>query len=58
MMRFINLSLAGLMVLAVALPASATDIFCSVVDAKQGTFDHRQGTRQVLSAVLRSGGDG
>jgi type VI secretion system secreted protein Hcp len=37
MTRFINLSVAGLM-LAVALPASATDIYCTVVGARQGTF--------------------
>jgi len=38
MTRFINCSLAGLVLLAAALPASATDIFCTVVGAKQGTF--------------------
>jgi type VI secretion system secreted protein Hcp len=38
MTRFMNFSLAGLMILAVALPASATDIFCTVVGTVQGTF--------------------
>jgi type VI secretion system secreted protein Hcp len=38
MTRFMNCSLAGLMLLAAALPASATDIFCTVVGAVQGTF--------------------
>jgi type VI secretion system secreted protein Hcp len=38
MTRFMSFTLAGLMLSAVALPASATDIFCTVVGAKQGTF--------------------
>jgi type VI secretion system secreted protein Hcp len=38
MTRFIDFSLAGLMLSAVAVPASATDIYCTVVGVKQGTF--------------------
>jgi type VI secretion system secreted protein Hcp len=38
MSRFMYFSVAGLMLLAVALPASATDIYCTVVGAVQGTF--------------------
>jgi type VI secretion system secreted protein Hcp len=38
MTRFVNLSIAGFVLLAVALPASATDIYCTVVGAKQGPF--------------------
>jgi type VI secretion system secreted protein Hcp len=38
MTRLMQYSLAGLMTFAVAPPASATDIFCTVVGAVQGTF--------------------
>jgi type VI secretion system secreted protein Hcp len=38
MTRFLNVSMAGLIVLGFALPASATDIYCTVVGAKQGPF--------------------
>lgn len=38
MTRFVHLSIAGLMIVGLALPASATDIYCTVVGAKQGPF--------------------
>jgi type VI secretion system secreted protein Hcp len=38
MPRFMNCLLAGLLMSAVALPAAATDISCSVVGSVQGTF--------------------
>jgi type VI secretion system secreted protein Hcp len=38
MSRSLNLSLAGLLLTAAALPASAANIYCTVVGAKQGTF--------------------
>jgi type VI secretion system secreted protein Hcp len=38
MSRFVYFSVAGLMMLAVALPASATEIYCTVVGTVQGTF--------------------
>ena len=45
MTRFMNFSLAGLMMLAVTLPASATDIFCTVAGTVQGTFQGDPATR-------------
>jgi type VI secretion system Hcp family effector len=38
MTRSVYFSIAGLVLLALALPASATNIYCTVVGAKQGTF--------------------
>ena len=38
MSRFMYFSIIGLMMSAVALPASAANIFCTVVGAKQGQF--------------------
>lgn len=38
MARFLSVVLAGLWLLGVAAPASAQEIFCTVVGAKQGTF--------------------
>src|ERR1700692_2370700 len=45
MSRLVYFSVAGLMMLAVALPASATDIYCTVVGAVQGTFQGDAVTR-------------
>jgi len=45
MTRFMNFSLAGLMMLTVALPASATDILCTVVGTVQGAFQGDPATR-------------
>lgn len=45
MTRSMKFSLAGLMLLAVALPASATDIFCTVVGTVQGTLQGDPATR-------------
>jgi type VI secretion system secreted protein Hcp len=45
MTRFMNVFLAGLTLWAVALPASATDIFCTVVGTVQGTFQGDPATR-------------
>ena len=44
MSRLMYFSVAGLMMLAVALPASATDIYCTVVGAVQGKFQGDPGT--------------
>lgn len=44
MTRFMRFSLAGMMMLA-ALPASATDIFCTVVGTVQGAFQADPATR-------------
>jgi type VI secretion system secreted protein Hcp len=38
MTRFTSFSIAALLMFAVALPASATDIYCTVVGARQGPF--------------------
>lgn len=38
MSRFMYLLIAGLTMVAVAVPASATDIYCTVVGTKQGPF--------------------
>jgi len=38
MSRFMYFSVVGLMMLAIALPASAANIYCTVVGAKQGKF--------------------
>ena len=45
MSRFMFCLTAGLMMLAVAVPASATDIYCTVVGAVQGTFQGDPATR-------------
>jgi len=45
MTRFMSFSVAALTMLAVTLPASATDIFCTVIGAKQGTFQGDPATR-------------
>jgi type VI secretion system secreted protein Hcp len=38
MTRSVYVSMAGLMLLALALPASAANIYCTVIGTKQGTF--------------------
>jgi type VI secretion system secreted protein Hcp len=45
MSRFMYISVAGLMMSAVALPASATDIYCTVTGATQGTFQGDPATK-------------
>src|SRR5271168_270755 len=45
MSRFMLCLTAGLVMLAVAVPASATDIYCTVVGAVQGTFQGDPATR-------------
>src|ERR1700675_4810054 len=45
MTRFMSLLIAGLVMAATAVPASATDIFCTVVGAKQGQFQGDPGFR-------------
>ncbi len=44
-------SVVGLMMLAVALPASATDIYCTVVGAVQGTFQGDPGTHGTTTQI-------
>jgi type VI secretion system secreted protein Hcp len=44
MSRFIHFALTGLILQAVAFPACATDIYCTVVGSKQGTFQGDQVT--------------
>src|SRR3984893_6882447 len=51
MSRFTYFSVAGLMLLAVALPASATDIFCTVVGTVQGTFQGDPATRGITTQI-------
>lgn len=45
MSRFMSLLIAGLTMAASAVPASATDIYCSVVGVKQGPFQGDPGPR-------------
>jgi hypothetical protein len=45
MSRFMYFLVAGLMMLAVALPASAADIYCTVMGTKQGKFQGDPGVR-------------
>jgi type VI secretion system secreted protein Hcp len=51
MTRFIRYTLAGMVMSAIALPASATDIFCTVVGAVQGSFQADPTTRGNLSQI-------
>jgi type VI secretion system secreted protein Hcp len=45
MSRFMYISIAGLMMSALALPASATDIYCTVAGSVQGTFQGDPATK-------------
>jgi type VI secretion system secreted protein Hcp len=51
MSRFVYLSVAGLMMLALVVPASAGNIFCTVVGAKQGKFQGDPAARGVASQI-------
>jgi type VI secretion system secreted protein Hcp len=52
MSRFMYFSITGLMVFAVALPASAANIFCTVVGAKQGQFQADPAVRGDATQIL------
>ena len=56
MSRFMYFSITGLMMLAVGLPASAANIFCTVVGTKQGKFQadptaHGEATQILVYAL-------
>lgn len=52
MSRFMYFSITGLMMLAVASPASAANIFCTVVGAKQGQFQADPSVRGEATQIL------
>ncbi|HWW29664.1 MAG TPA: type VI secretion system tube protein TssD [Steroidobacteraceae bacterium] len=52
MSRFMYFLVAGLMMLAVALPASAADIYCTVMGTKQGKFQGDPGVRGDPTQIL------
>ena len=51
MSRLVFPSVAGLTLLALALPASAEHIYCTVVGAKQGTFQTDRGPNGNLKQI-------
>ena len=52
MSRFTYFSITGLLMLAVTLPASAANIYCTVVGAKQGKFQADPAARGEASQIL------
>jgi type VI secretion system secreted protein Hcp len=52
MSRFMYFSITGLMMLAVGLPASAANIYCTVVGAKQGQFQADPAVRGEAAQIL------
>src|SRR5271163_526965 len=51
MSRFMLCLTAGLVMLAVAIPASATDIYCTVVGTVQGTFQGDPATHGTTTQI-------
>jgi len=51
MSRHVSIFVAGLAMLAAALPATAENIYCTVVGAKQGTFQNDRGLNGNLKQI-------